>query len=113
MGNSRRASFRLQGWILAARTALFAVALLLLCSSLSVGLFFWAIAIAATTTVVSAKGRQDLLPYCFLAASTMWTGAAVSIALSGGDGIAVLFALCLSAIDSGFFVSSGCKGIRR
>ena len=113
MGSSRRGSFRLQGWILGARTSCFAFALLLLQPSLSMGLFFWAVVISVATIIISVKGRRDLLPYCFLAASTMWAGAAVSIALADGDGIAILFALSLSAIDSGFFVSSGCRGIRR
>ena len=113
MGNSRLGLFRLQGWILVARTLAFAVALVLLCSSLSIGLLFWAICITVCTALISFKARSDFLPYCFLASSTMWTGAAVSIALAGGDGIAVLFALSLSAVDSGFFVSSSCKGIRR
>jgi hypothetical protein len=33
--------------------------------------------------------------------------------LAGGDGVAILFALCLSAVDSGFFISATCRGVRR
>lgn len=113
MGNGRVGMFRLQGWVLVARTLAFAFSLVFICSSVSVGLLLWAACIAVCTEVVSFKGRQDLLPYCFLASSSMWTGAAVSLLLGGGDGMAVLFALCLSAVDSSFFVSSGCRGAKR
>lgn len=113
VGNSRLGLFLLQGWILVARTLAFAVALVVLCSPLSAGLLVWSICIAICTTAILTVGRKDLLPHCFLASSTMWTGAAVSIWLSGGDGIAVLFALSLSAIDSAFFISSKCRGTKQ
>lgn len=113
VGSKGRGRIRLQGRILVARTFCFAIALVLLCPSVSFGLVFWALVISGATLFASLKNRRDLLPYCFLAASTMWAGAAVSIALAGGDGITVLLALCLSAVDSGLFVSSGCGGIRR
>lgn len=113
MGSGSRGRLRLQGWILSARTFCFAIALIFLCSSLSKGLFVWAFAISGATLFACIKNRQDLLSYCFLAASTMWTGAAVSIAFNGGDGVAILLCVSLSAVDSGFFVSSGCRGTRR
>ena len=113
MGSRRRGYLNLQGWILVARTLCFSIALLLLCSSLSVDLLFWSIVIGLSTAAILIKNRQELLRYSFLASSTMWTGAAVSIALAGGDGVAILFALCLSAVDSGFFISATCRGVRR
>ena len=113
MGSGSRGRIRLQGWILSARTFCFAIALVFLCSSLSMGLIFWALVISGVTLFACIKNRRDLLSYCFLAASTMWAGAAVSIALNGGDGLAILLCLCLSAVDSGFFVSSGCRGVKR
>ena len=113
MGSGSRGRLRLQGWVLSARTFCFAIALIALCSSLSTGLFFWAFAISGVTLFGCIKNRRDLLSYCFLAASTMWAGAAVSLALNGGDGMAILLCLSLSAIDSVFFISSGCRGVRR
>ena len=113
MGSKSRGRLRLHGLLLSARTFCFAIALVMLCSSLSMGLVFWAFVISGVTLFASIKNRRDLLSYCFLAASTMWAGAAVSIALSGGDGMAVLLCLCLSSVDSGFFISSGCRGLRR
>ena len=109
--NQRR--MYIEGWVLAARTSIFAASMTFFGVYLHGAIFFWAFLVSCVTIYASTKKRFELLPYCFLAASTMWAGTAASIAISGGNGLAVMFALFLSTVDSSSFVQAGCRGLRR